>query len=45
MNKLTVYMKEDGFELSQEETCLMLFNNGENPKRTRWSVIELQTEY
>ena len=25
-------MKDNGFELSQEKTCLMLFNNGENPK-------------
>ena len=33
INKLTAYMKRDnGFELSQEKTCLMLFNNGENPK-------------
>ena len=32
MNKLTAYMKENGFELSQEKMCLMLFNNGENPK-------------
>ena len=31
-NKLTAYMKENGFELSQEKTSLMLFNNGENPK-------------
>ena len=30
MNKLTAYMKENGFELSREKTCLMLFNNGEN---------------
>ena len=33
INKLTAYMKDNGFELSQEKTCLMLFNNGENPKR------------
>ena len=26
-------MKENGLELSGEKTCLMLFNNGENPKR------------
>ena len=32
INKLTAYMKDNGFELSQEKTCLMLFNNGENPK-------------
>ena len=32
MNKLTAYMKENGFELSREKTRLMLFNNGENPK-------------
>ena len=25
-------MKENGSELSREETCLMIFNNGENPK-------------
>ena len=25
-------MKDNGFELSREKTCLMLFNNGENPK-------------
>ena len=31
-NKLTAYMKENDFELSREKTCLMLFNNGENPK-------------
>ena len=30
INKLTAYMKDNGFELSQEKTCLMLFNNGEN---------------
>ena len=50
INKLTAYMKDNGFELSQEKTCLMLFNNGEKPEkftsnRTRWSVIKLQTEY
>ena len=32
VNKLTAYMKDNGFELSREKTCLMLFNNGENPK-------------
>ena len=32
LNKLTAYMKENGFELSREKMCLMLFNNGENPK-------------
>ena len=25
-------MKDNDFELSREKTCLMLFNNGENPK-------------
>ena len=25
-------MKDKGFELSREKTCLMLFNNVENPK-------------
>ena len=25
-------MKDNGFELPWEKTCLMLFNNGENPK-------------
>ena len=32
INKLTAYMKDNGFELSREKTYLMLFNNGENPK-------------
>ena len=33
INKLTAYMKDNSFELSQEKTCLMmLFDNGENPK-------------
>ena len=32
MNQLTAYMKENGFKLSWEKTCLMLFNNVENPK-------------
>ena len=32
INKLTAYMKEHVFELPREKTCLMLFNNGENPK-------------
>ena len=32
MNKLTAYMKENGFELSQEKMCLMFFNNGKNRK-------------
>ena len=32
LDKLTAYMKENGLELSGEKTCLMLFNNGENPK-------------
>ena len=31
-NKLPAYMKDNGFELSREKTCLMLFNNVENPK-------------
>ena len=25
-------MKDNSFELSREKTCLMPFNNGENPK-------------
>ena len=33
LNKLIIYMKENGLELSGEKTCLILFNNGENPKR------------
>ena len=32
INKLTVYTKDDGFALSWEKRCLMLFNNGENTK-------------
>ena len=32
MNKQTAYMKDNGFELSREKTCLMLFDYGENPK-------------
>ena len=32
INKLIAYMKDNGFELSRKKTCLMLFNNGENPK-------------
>ena len=32
INKLTAYMKDTVFEISREKTCLMLFNNGENPK-------------
>ena len=32
INKLTAYMKDNGFELSREKTCLTLFNNGENLK-------------
>ena len=32
MYKLTAYMKENGFKLSWEKTCLMLFNNGDYPK-------------
>ena len=32
MNKQTAYMKDNGFELSRDKTCLVLFNNGENPK-------------
>ena len=32
MNELTAYMKENGFALSQEKTCLMLFNNREKAK-------------
>ena len=40
-------MKENGLELSGEKTCLILFNNGENPKRLpQWcSNLELQAEY
>ena len=32
INKLTAYMKEHGFELPREKTCLMLFNHGNPPK-------------
>ena len=32
INKLTAYMKDNGFELSREKMCLIIFNNGENPK-------------
>ena len=32
INKLTAYMKDNGFELLREKTCLKLFNNRENPK-------------
>jgi ribonuclease HI len=32
INKLTNYMNLNGLELSSEKTCLMLFNNGTNPK-------------
>ena len=32
MNKLTAYVKDNGFELSRDKMCLMLFKNGENPK-------------
>ena len=32
LNKLIIYMKENDLELSGEKTCLMLYNNGENPK-------------
>ena len=32
LNKLIPYIKENGFELSWEKTCLMLFNNGKCPK-------------
>ena len=51
MNKLTAFMKENGFELSREETCLMIFNNGQNRKSLPQieldghTVIKLQTEY
>ena len=31
LNKLIIYMKENGLELSREKTCSILFNNGENP--------------
>ena len=40
MIKLTVYMKENGFELLREKTCLMFFNNGENPK----SLLEIELD-
>ena len=33
LNKLIIYMKENGLELSGDKTCLILFHNGENPKR------------
>ena len=32
LDKLSYYMKENKMELSGEKTCLVLFNNGENPK-------------
>ena len=32
LNKLIIYMKENGLELLGEKTCLILFNKGENPK-------------
>ena len=38
--KLFIYMKENGLELSGEKTCLMLFNNGENPK----SLLQLELD-
>ena len=41
MNKLTAYMKENGFELSREKTCLMLFNYGENLTSKSLPQIEL----
>ena len=48
LNKVIIYMKENGLELSGEKTCLLLFNNGENPKctstGTRWSNHKLQAE-
>ena len=31
-SNLIIYIKENGLELSREKTCLMRFNNGENPK-------------
>ena len=33
LNKLIIYMKESGLELSEKKTCLIIFNNEENPKR------------
>ena len=42
MNELTAYMKENGFALSQEKTCLMLFHNGENPKRLLQAELDGQ---
>ena len=32
INKPTAYTKDNGFELSRENTCLTLFNNGKTPK-------------
>jgi len=32
LDKLSLYMEENGLELSGEKTCLLLFNNGHNPK-------------
>ena len=32
LNNLSRYMKENRLEFSVEKTCLVLFNNGENPK-------------
>ena len=43
INKLTAYLEDTGFELSREKTCLMLFNNGENPKSL--PQIELDGQY
>ena len=32
LSKWIAYMEENGFELSRDKTCLMLFKNGENLK-------------
>ena len=42
INKLNAYMKDNGFELSREKTCLMLFNNGGNPKSLRQIELDGQ---
>ena len=38
-------MKENGFELSREKTCLMLFNNRENPKSLPQTELDGQLLY
>ena len=42
INKLIAYMKDNDFELSREKTCLMLFNNGENPKSLSQTELDGQ---